>query len=112
MPVSELVPEPDVEPVPLLAGTAALGGAATDANHVVDPVFGNVKASPSGAFSSSNHGSHDGVSAMVPSYVNSNLLVVFIASDAYGNALLNSFGGTPRFEMTKKPTYRIGFIQD
>jgi hypothetical protein len=37
---------------------------------------------------------------------------VAIASDAYGNALLNSFGGTPRFEMTKKPTYRIGFIQD
>jgi Putative bacterial sensory transduction regulator len=37
---------------------------------------------------------------------------VAMASDAHGNALLNSFGGTPRFEMSKKQTYRVGFIQD
>ena len=37
---------------------------------------------------------------------------VAMASDAHGNALLNSFGGIPRFEMSKKQTYRVGFIQN
>jgi len=37
---------------------------------------------------------------------------IAIASDAFGKSMLSTFGGTPRFELTKKPTYRIGFIQD
>ena len=37
---------------------------------------------------------------------------IAIASDSFGNSLLSVFGGTPRFELTKKPTYKIGFIQD
>ena len=37
---------------------------------------------------------------------------VAMASDAHGNALLKSFGGIPRFEQSKKKTYRVGFIQD
>lgn len=37
---------------------------------------------------------------------------VAISTDAHGNALLKAFGGTPRFEMSKKQTYRVGFIQD
>ena len=37
---------------------------------------------------------------------------VAIATDAYGKALLDSFGGTPRFEQSKKKTYRVGFVQD
>ena len=37
---------------------------------------------------------------------------VAMASDAYGNALLTSFGGTPRFELSKKDTYQFGFSKD
>jgi len=37
---------------------------------------------------------------------------VAIASDTHGNALLMSFGGTPKFELSKKKTYRVGFVQD
>lgn len=37
---------------------------------------------------------------------------VAVASDTHGKYLLDSFGGTPRFEMSKKKNYRIGFIQD
>ena len=37
---------------------------------------------------------------------------VAMASDAHGNALLKTFGGTPRFELSKKKTYRVGFVQD
>jgi len=36
---------------------------------------------------------------------------VAIATDTHGKALLSAFGGTPRFELSKKQTYRIGFIQ-
>ena len=35
---------------------------------------------------------------------------VALASDAHGNALKAAFGGTLRFELSKKQTYRIGFI--
>jgi hypothetical protein len=37
---------------------------------------------------------------------------VAMASDAHGRSLHESFGGNPRFELSKKKVYQFGFSQD